>query len=273
MLIKIAELFKKPEQMNWKFYRGKVIDNKDPKKMKRVKVNIEGILEGSKNDMPWVMAFTDVHKRVRVPEEGEYIVVIFPFDDIYHPFYLGYWNTGDSTSEYLQDDYPDTFGFIETGLKMKFNKKTKAGEAEHSTGTKAMLKEDGSIEMTIKKDLKFVIEGKFDKTVTGDYTVSTDAKISLTGAGGVEINSDAEVKINGAGGVDIQSDAMVKLIGKGGTTVGSSSSQTMVDGSMVLLGGGGAPICVVGSQGVGAGNLGAPVVVTIIQGSAKVFSA
>jgi len=288
MFIKMTEFFKRTEQYNWKFYCGTVVDNEDPKKLKRVKVTIDGIFAGDKANLPWTMPFTDSTKRVRVPDIGEKMVVIFPFDDIYHPAFLGYWNTGDKNESYLEDNYPKTFGFIETGLKAKFNKETKDGEIVHESTTRGKVKADGTLEFFIKKDLKIIVEGRVEKTVTGDFSISSEAKVSVVGKDGVDISSDEKVsisgksgvnivsdssiKIDGKGGVEVTSDAQAKFAGKGGTTVGDSVSVTNVNGSTVMLAGGGGGVAVLGSQSIGTGNMGAPVVSSVIQGSSKVFA-
>ena len=133
MLLKMSEHFRRPELWNWKYYRAKVVDNKDPLKIGRARVTIDGIYPEGKNDLlPWVSRLTDNLKTFEAPEVGDELCVIFPFDDVYHPFYIGHWSTGTKGIEYLQDDYPNTFGFVYENLKARFNKKTKVGQIVHS---------------------------------------------------------------------------------------------------------------------------------------------
>ena len=67
-------------------------------------------------------------------------------------------------------------------------------------------------------------------------------------------------------------DGNATFSGKGGTILGDSGSQTAVDGSLVLLAGGGSAVALLGSQCMGTGNLGVPVVSNIVEGSSKVFA-
>ena len=71
----------------------------------------------------------------------------------------------------------------------------------------------------------------------------------------------------------MKTDGQTVVKGTGGTNVGDSGSPTMVDGQTVALAGGGAPIARIGDMVIGTGNLGAPVISQIIQGSPKVTSA
>ena len=58
--------------------------------------------------------------------------------------------------------------------------------------------------------------------------------------------------------------------GAGQTEVGDASSATLVNGVTVDLAGGGFPVAKLGSQCLGTGNLGIPVISTITNGSTKV---
>lgn len=97
-------------------------------------------------------------------------------------------------------------------------------------------------------------------------------KMTLQATGDATLKSDAKVTVQGAGGVDVKSDASVTVSGTGGTDLGSGSSSTTVKGQTVALAGGGLAVARVGDQVIGTGNLGAPVISTIVQGSPKVTS-
>lgn len=89
-------------------------------------------------------------------------------------------------------------------------------------------------------------------------------------SGGVNITSVAATNVKSTGAMTVESDAAATFKGTAGTTVGTSASETKVDGSAVKLAGGGKPVATLGNKAIGTGNLGAPVVSTIVQGSAKV---
>lgn len=257
MLLKMAEHFKRVDKWNFKFYRGVVVANNDPTKIKRVRVTIDGIFPtGSNTLLPWVAAFTDSPKSLNVPEVGDEVCVIFPFDDIYHPFYLGYWNTGTTGQSYLQADYPNTFGFIYANLKARFNKSTKIGEIVHSSGSSIAVDADGNLVVTGAKDI----------------THNAAGKLNLVSGGDLNITSGGKVNISATGDMTFTATGNLVLSGTSGTKIGSDSSITQVLGTVVQLGGpGGSPVALVGSSMVmGVGNLGAPVISQILTGSSKV---
>ena len=150
-------------------------------------------------------------------------------------------------------------------------------------------KETKKYELKVQKN-KFVIdetgillEDKFENKIQmgeteillnaiKDLVANVEAKMTITSKQDVSINSDAKVEVIGAGGVDVKSDGSVKIEGTGSTDVGSGASVTNVNGSMVMLAGGGAPIARLGDMAVGTGNMGGPVISNIVQGSSKVFS-
>ena len=95
------------------------------------------------------------------------------------------------------------------------------------------------------------------------YSVKT-ASYKMTASGAYEINSTGASKV--------VSQAKAEFIGTAGTDVGSPSSITNVNGAMINLGGGGAPIARLGDMVISIGNLGYPSVGTITSGSPKVTS-
>lgn len=113
---------------------------------------------------------------------------------------------------------------------------------------------------------------EFKFTSAGMNMKSVD-KMTIQSTGDSTLKSDAKVTVQGTGGVDIKSDGSVAVQGTGGTNLGSGSSATQVQGQTVGLAGGGLGVSRVGDQVIGTGNLGAPVISTIVQGSTKVTSA
>lgn len=255
MLISLAEHMKPIKALS-RPHKGIVLANNDPKKLGRVKVQIEGLLEGAADVLPWVPTILDPSK-FDVPEVGDELYIVFPFNSIYFPFSLGYWHSELNHNGAFDDNYPNTFGVAKQGFILKYNKESKVGDFVHPSGTTGKVIEDGSLTFNIAKDLDFTLEGKLTVTATGDVSFTTDGKITLVGKGGIDYTTDAQAIFSG----------------KGGTTIGDSSSTTMVNGTTVLIAGGGVPVAMVGATAIGPGNLGAPVVCTIIQGSSKVLVA
>lgn len=255
MLLKFADHLK-PSKSLKRFHKGIVVDNKDPELLGRVKCTVKRMFEDVEK-LPWVFPKNDSATEFKVPKIGAELIIVFPFENIYAPFHDGYWHTKDNHNDYFDDDYPDTSGFVLDNLKGKFNDKSKKGELEHSSGTKIDIDDAGTLTLAIAKDLNLVIEGKYTVSAKGDISFASDAKISFVGTGGLDFSSDAK--------------AIFK--GKGGTDVGDGSSATNVKGSVVnLAGSGGSAVALLGSQCIGVGNFGAPVVSNIVEGSSKVFA-
>ncbi|NBW99549.1 hypothetical protein EBR03_08260 [bacterium] len=133
-------------------------------------------------------------------------------------------------------------------LRMKLTKKDKKLEA-YAQDNKVILSDAG-----------IVVEDKFTN------------KIEMK-SGAVEVTVAGNATVNVSGNATVSASGQAKFEGSGGTTVGSGGSLTKVDGSAVNLGGGGPPVARLGDMVIGVGNLGAPVVSQIVQGSSKVKSA
>lgn len=202
---------------------------------------------GTKEELPWILPHDSSPVKFDVPKIGAELIIEFPYEDIYSPFYTGYWHNEANHDAYFDDNYPKTFGFKKDNLRAKFNDETKLGEIVHSSGKKIELKDDGSVTLTLQ-DLVALLGGKLEVTATG------------------------EVKITSTGNVTVEGDGQGKFAGKGGTDVGDAGGSTNVKGSTVMLAGGGVGVAVLGSQCIGTGNLGGPVVSNIIEGSSKVFA-
>lgn len=262
MLIRVSE-YMAPVRSLSKPHKGIVVDNNDPKKLGRVRCTIAGIYEGNKSDLPWIGNPSNPNS-MTVPDIGEELKIVFPFNDIYSPEIGGYYHSTKNTNADFDTDYPNTFGLSVNGLKALHNSKTDQTDIIHPSGDTLQVVKDGTLTLNMAKDLILNIKG--------DYTITGEGKIIFTAKADVGVTTDGKVSLSGKGGVNIASDATAKLIGKGGTTVGDASGLTKVDGSTLMLAGGGLPIAMLTSDVIGTGNLGAPVMSKVIVGSSKVLA-
>lgn len=253
MLIQLSEYLKPTKSLS-RPHDGIVVDNVDPKKLGRVKCAIAGLLEGDKENLPWVQ-FLGKSSDSDVPDLGARLYIVFPFNSIYFPVALGYWHNTANHGTAFDANYPKSVGINRNGFILRHNKETNLSEIVHPSGSILKMLNDGTLEFTLAKDLK-ITATKMEVTATDDVKFTTDGKIEL------KTTSDAEISSTGN----------MKIFGTGGTEIGKSSSITKINGSQILLAGGGTPIAVVTSTCVGLGNLSIPVVSTIIDGSGKVFA-
>lgn len=195
--------------------------------------------------------------------------------------------------------YGHTIFFDETKGKAKFQIETNAGQKfviSEESGKELISLEDKAgnkfLFDTAAKNCAMTVKNNWtvdvDKNVTiksgGDTNIEcTKASIKASGDASVEganvnVKATANANIEATANVNIKGTAQVKIEGtsqvevKGAVTNVGGSGVTNIKGSVVMLAGGGAPIAKIGSQGVGVGNLGIPVMVTIISGSAKVMA-
>jgi hypothetical protein len=185
---------------------------------------------------------------------------------------------GDRTVNIILGDYNISLILGDYDLEIKagdITQKTLAGELTYGNLLGSInIGLTGAI--TIKNNL-----GKFSLDATGAIAAENNLgqmTISAAGAcalenniGSVEIDPAGDVTISGGAEVSVSADAEATFAGDAITTVGGNGI-TNVDGTLVLLGGGGAPVARVGDQVMGIGNLGIPVISTIILGSFKVLS-
>lgn len=236
MLIKFADHLK-PAKVLSRPHVGTVVDNADPEKLGRVRCTVKNLFEGDTAKLPWIIPDNLDPKKMDVPKVGDQLQIVFPYGDVYHGFYKGGLHNALTKSSEFDADYPNTFGFVKENIKLLLNDSAKKGEfviGDFSVN----VKEDGSVEMNLT-DFIQLITGKLTLTVTGD--------------------------------IEISGDANAKFSGKSGTDVGDASSITNVKGTQVQLAGGGLPVAVLTATILAqAGNLGAPVVGQILEGSSKV---
>lgn len=287
-------------------YAGLVADIKDPLLAGRIKVTVPAISEDFTTD--WLLPAMDSAG----PGSGWYdppplnatVWVVFQEGDPEHGRYIGCsWSAPDGVSEVpteFQRETPTNRGYKSPGGNLlefddgneEDNKVTQGIRLTSILGhflkfiddpdTQALIL--GSlgghiINMDDKNELFSVtsfgdmilnIAKNLDINITENYTVNTTGNTEFNSAD-FDVNAD-NFNVNAAMAVDIMATAMASFKGTAGTEVGSASSTTMVNGVTVLLAGGGAPVAVVGGQTLGIGNLGAPVVGSIVQGSTKVFA-
>ena len=110
---------------------AKVINNNDPKKLGRIKVELPGMYEpedSTGTNLPWIRKLQDNFlcgsgEMFSVPEVGSLIEVVWPYDNT-NAFYRGLpYNTNTATEKFYSD-YPNEWGFTDGAFEFKVNKNT-----------------------------------------------------------------------------------------------------------------------------------------------------
>lgn len=139
-------------------------------------------------------------------------------------------------------------------------------------------------ELSVDGDQPNIIKGNYSSDISGtkrvkvvkEYSIDADNLAMKIAKSIIQEMKDLSVKASGNASINAQSnitiEALSKAIVKGtaGTDIGVEASITNVLGTLVNLGGGGSPVARTGDISIGIGNLGAPVVSTILTGSPKV---
>jgi hypothetical protein len=109
-----------------------------------------------------------------VPEIGSEVIVRFPTKDKYHPEYNMSYLTNTNKNNFLDEDYPNSYGFKDSiGNYFKVNKVKKQMRIQHSSGTNIDIIENGDMFFR-HADTK----DEHDNTVPGAYIkIDKDGKI------------------------------------------------------------------------------------------------
>lgn len=276
-------------------YLAKVVDNNDPKKRYRLKLQVDAIFNSDEGEKAvitdWAVPAMPIGMFF-LPKKGEHVWVEFRQGDLDFPLWCNKYidekigdnlppNThypdnrivhaplGKYTMEFCEKAGEEYFKLTAFGNSL-FHIKGKAGEEFILLQDKEgdLIKIDPvtkNITIVAKKDLQITTDESIVETIGKDKTETVTGKWTVTATG--------DAKLESSGKVDVKATGKATLEGTAGTDVGSGASVTNVKGSIVNLAGGGLPVARVGDQSVGIGNLGAPVMSNIIQGSTKVTSA
>lgn len=173
-------------------YRATVLDNNDPSKLGRVKVNVFGVYDSiAAADLPWAVPMQPIGPGAgsgfgvfSVPEIGSIVFVMFEGGDVYQPIVIG--SAPDEVHGLPSErstNYPNR-RVIKTkvGVVIYIDDTDRKIRVTHPTGKYVEIGSDGNVTVAA------------DETVTGDVNVS--GKTKSTG----EVRSDDKFNVNGTPG-------------------------------------------------------------------------
>ncbi len=201
MLISGFKDIKYETPLQGKTFIGTVMDNADPHKLQRVRVNIDKLFDGiPKKHLPWYNVKQPVglgglggNSSFSVPEIGSTVTVTFPTENIYtglvdgiimthqnnqvmdsykttdpvQPKDFKYAKSVDQT-DYLgnnKEDYPNSYGWVDSIKNwFRINKATKSAEFVHSSGSKFKIDADGNATLHITGNFKIVVDKDITQT-------------------------------------------------------------------------------------------------------------
>lgn len=280
-------------QKYYSIYPAIVTDNKDPDQRGRIKCEAPTILGKGRTLAPWVDPLNlslggKSTGNLDIPYVGQVVHIGFFYGNLKFPFYIGGSLAKDEIHPDFKSNYPNVRGWIlASGQKLVFDETSQKVKISliNSDGSQMIFDgASGSESVTIvhkqgstvvmNKDGDVLIADKGGKELvnlkSGEVTINSGGKININCDGEATVVAKGNVKVEGAQ-VEISGKSQAVFKGQSLTDLGSSGGSTKVNGTTVQIANGALPAAKVTSTAIGVGNLGAPVVSQIIDGSPKVL--
>jgi len=239
-MFKIGEHIKKPNLLSVP-HMGTVVDNMDPKKLGRVKCTIPTIMDGAPDKLPWIYPMAPIGLggslescTFSVPEMDSRLTIVFPFDDVHAPFYIGYWRSEKTQPHETFDEseegakYPEIYGHINSkGDWFLIAKDQEWMKAYHHTGTFIKVDKYGDVYIEQVRDMYmenardiFIENGRDIQIGNGrDIVLSNGNDIDIVNGNNITINNGTDINIDTGGNVTINVGGNVDLTAGGNVRV------------------------------------------------------
>lgn len=186
--------------------KGRIVDNNDPLKLGRVKVEIQSLSEGlGAANVDWVYLETagkpgrapGTFDFPEIPEIGCEVEVSYPYDSNENPrVSTAVANNINTDPSLFGEDYPSTFGSIDsTQLKMVNKEKNEITHFMDKLCNLFHIAEDGTLVVNLPKDLVVNIDGNLYLDLKQDIGIAIDGNL------GTQISGSREVKLGGNDGI------------------------------------------------------------------------
>lgn len=175
--------------------RGIVVDNIDFRRLGRIKCVVAGLFEGAKEVLPWVYPRNPYglggggntkpyNSSFSVPEIGTEVEVQFPYGDVYHPMYTGFWQSEGTHQVGFDSDYPESYGFRDsTGNYFKVNKATGYIKVKHGpSGSYFDIDNAGNLTIYTKGNLRWHVGGSIVISGGGIGKLNTVGRLKFDGS-------------------------------------------------------------------------------------------
>ena len=230
----------------WRMYIAKVVDNKDPDMLQRIKVTIPDLMTGAPETLPWLLpvtypAFggtTTEYMTVNVPHIGDVVVVVFQDADLSYGMYIGSVPIGGQQIGPLAENYPNRYGFRDPANNHLYVDTTDGKtdvEFRHNSGTVLHVDNAGNVtvhvvanrDTTIDLDDKRLVkgnsskrvEGNVDETILGNETLHTEKKRQRA------VNGTETVTIHEKGLYNYHADYQKMITGSSFTQINRNESR------------------------------------------------
>ena len=199
----LEEEFRDPFKLK---HVGVVVDNNDPEKRKRLKIQIDpwNYLEDA--DLPWVKPDGDGavgcspnETNHRIPEKGAEVTVYFKNYDPNDPVYTGVETTDANKCTLFDEGYPNTYGTKDSAGNYEIvNKETNTTVRQYASGTTVRSEADGAMTIETKEGNYIQIDGDGIITLYGPKVrILPDDEIEMR-ATRIKIQATNELQLNGS---------------------------------------------------------------------------
>jgi len=205
MFLKLYDFLKHKPSLKEGIFIGEVVENKDPKKIGRIKVYIPGINDQiPKEKLPWTYQVYPIGTGENkmsvstfiVPGIGSKVIIVFPTNDPLVSFYIGELRYEDYQFPELKDDYPETYGFQnKKGDKWYVNMKKETVDFYHHSGTKMHIRKDGTVDIKVVKDVNIDVDGNVTTKIHKNWSVFIDGETKIISKGNM-ILKGAKIFLN-----------------------------------------------------------------------------
>lgn len=220
---------------------GVVVDNNDPLRLQRIKVNIPNVFNPGVPlvDLPWVgpvqrspFGVTGKASTVNVPVIGARMVIEFQGHDTNHGLYHGCITHPDhltTMDPLLLADYPHAYGFfdplgnvlsvnLKTGsVTFKHNKKNKTGQ------TTLVIDPGGNILITASADYSATVAGSTSIVTKGSTSILTEGATKITSGQGTTVSTTGNTTVSTTGNTTVSTTGSAAISAGGTVSVKGSS--------------------------------------------------
>jgi len=151
----------KYEPLKGRMFWGRVIDNRDPKMLARIKIQILNTLPfENSNQLPWFypkfpigIGQGPLSGNQSIPEIDSYVIIEFPSNSIYFGFYTGTFSDRLRRLPDLLSEYPERYGWVDSREnKFIVNKSPRVDSVEHRFADGTLTLHDSRESLNIYRD-------------------------------------------------------------------------------------------------------------------------
>ena len=200
-------------------YVGVVVDNNDPERLCRIKVQIAQVFDEISTDLlPWALPSLN-HTggasaktgNVDIPDIGSKVSIVFEDGNIDYPRYSGYHVDKKTILEECRENYPNRVVVrMKNNCLLVIDKKTNEMFIRNPGALKIYV--TGDLELEVKGNVQQKVHGNHVLEVSGDMSTKVDGNYKLSAAN-VGVSSKGTLNMFGSSTSNVESGGDVVITG------------------------------------------------------------